>query len=217
MIKIVPPPWNLKGRGFIIVLNEPLSNVAMGLFPNPFQKKSFLSFPMIMLVDYKETPVGPYWELLYIPGRFVLGGGAFWTISRIFVSTEESVFNGRENWGIPKELAKFSLTKEGTHEKIAVFYEEKLLAQFVFANSLFSLPVSTAFIPNCFLKFSQQYNKFQYTFSPQATGKLALANLVDVQCYGPDFIPFGKENVRLALEAVNFTLHFPVPSSIALS
>lgn len=63
----------------------------------------------LMLVDYSESNCGPYRELLLIPGSFRVRDKTLASISRIFVSTTESLASGRRNWGIPKELADFSV------------------------------------------------------------------------------------------------------------
>ncbi len=54
------------------------------------------------LIRYRETPVGPYHEVLFSPG--VLPGT---TIPFIAVDSEPSVQGGRENWTLPKTLARF--------------------------------------------------------------------------------------------------------------
>jgi len=80
-------------------------------------QKEILGGPgMVMLVQYTETPVGPYDELIYIAGKFSLPDEDGKTkiagnrITRIYVSTKESTANGRRNWNIPKEVADFKYT-----------------------------------------------------------------------------------------------------------
>ncbi|KAK4048032.1 hypothetical protein OIV83_005066 [Microbotryomycetes sp. JL201] len=91
----------------------------------------------MMLVRYNESPVGqsdlitallpaegvatktqgsgPYDELLLVPGYFSFiaqGGETVYhhVITRIYVSTPDSIKNGRFNWGIPKHLANFQFS-----------------------------------------------------------------------------------------------------------
>lgn len=54
---------------------------------------------MIQVVRYSSTPVGPYEELVIIPGNFQVSGGsqkgkARMRISRIYVSQKETTYNG---------------------------------------------------------------------------------------------------------------------------
>ncbi|KAK7691486.1 hypothetical protein QCA50_004885 [Cerrena zonata] len=66
----------------------------------------------LMLVRYKDTPVGPYDELIWIPGAFSVPQTSMkkLRITRIYVSAKESVYNGRKNWNIPKTVAHFEFT-----------------------------------------------------------------------------------------------------------
>jgi len=54
----------------------------------------------IMIVRYEDSDVGPYDELMLIPGRAVNphSGKADSRITTIYVSTDASVWNGRRNW-----------------------------------------------------------------------------------------------------------------------
>ncbi|KAI0035950.1 hypothetical protein K488DRAFT_82562 [Vararia minispora EC-137] len=64
----------------------------------------------IILVRYEDTPVGPYDELIMLPGLYARPGkarGKAQRITNIYVSTDESVVNGRRNWYIPKHRADF--------------------------------------------------------------------------------------------------------------
>ncbi|KAE8372669.1 hypothetical protein BDV26DRAFT_285759 [Aspergillus bertholletiae] len=66
-----------------------------------------------IIVHYYDSPVGPYDELLWIPGRFELAkseGEKTYRATRVYVSSKGSVFNGRNNWNVPKALAKFEFT-----------------------------------------------------------------------------------------------------------
>jgi acetoacetate decarboxylase len=62
-----------------------------------------------MIVGYDTSGVGAYKELLFIPALFDFDKKKAFNISKIYVSTEESVYNGIENWGIPKQLANFNI------------------------------------------------------------------------------------------------------------
>lgn len=77
----------------------------------------------VMILRYHQTPVGPYDEVIWIPGSFEvpqLDRGHMVRIGRIYVSSLESVYNGklfftehlyglltttgRRNWNIPKQV-----------------------------------------------------------------------------------------------------------------
>jgi hypothetical protein len=47
--------------------------------------------------------------LLYIGGTLKFGQKRHYSISKIYVSTQDSIDNGQKNWGIPKEMAHFEV------------------------------------------------------------------------------------------------------------
>lgn len=64
---------------------------------------------MAQIIRYSETPVGPYDELAILPGTFSGVGrdGGKRRDSRItgiWVSSKETLINGRKNWNIPKSV-----------------------------------------------------------------------------------------------------------------
>ena len=60
-------------------------------------------------VHYLDTPVGPYAEVLASPAVLLRGGLlAAAHIPFIAVDSEASVRGGRENWALPKTLARFA-------------------------------------------------------------------------------------------------------------
>lgn len=62
---------------------------------------------MAQIIRYRETPVGSYDELAILPGTFSgvgrdSGKRNDSRITGIWVSTKETLVNGRINWNIPK-------------------------------------------------------------------------------------------------------------------
>ncbi|KAL4875707.1 hypothetical protein BJY04DRAFT_154372 [Aspergillus karnatakaensis] len=78
----------------------------------------------VMIVRYEDTDVGPYDELILIPGRATnphsKTARSEMRISTIYVSTEASVWNGRRNWNIPKHLAVFTFTPVNGNKDLAL-------------------------------------------------------------------------------------------------
>jgi len=71
MEKVYPAPWNLTGKGYILLYKFP-GNFVEGKSNLPsFLKGCFAGgFGTLMLVDYSTSNAGPYGELLLIPGKF---------------------------------------------------------------------------------------------------------------------------------------------------
>lgn len=130
-LPVAPAPWFLTGEGWIIPLHTPFSTTPVALSSAAYaplergteadQSDRFHGgVGFVMLVRYKTSNVGPYDELIYVPGLFSRRSPSdqqqpveyFPAITRIYVSTDESVYNGRKNWGIPKHRADFHFASD---------------------------------------------------------------------------------------------------------
>ncbi|KIY53928.1 hypothetical protein FISHEDRAFT_68494 [Fistulina hepatica ATCC 64428] len=94
--------------------------------------------PTIMLLRYLDTAVGPYDEIIFIPGKFrhpIPAGRekakqtteTSQRITNIYVSTPQSVWNGRRNWNIMKHLARFEWendSKNPRQQTVKIFHPE---------------------------------------------------------------------------------------------
>ncbi|KAF8069017.1 hypothetical protein FPV67DRAFT_1490755 [Lyophyllum atratum] len=128
-VEIVPAPWKLKARAWAFLLSglSKTSSFPAG-FATPHEAEvltsdgEFIGGPgAIQILSYSESPVGPYDELIYVPGRWKCKDGkAGARVTRIYVSTKESTENGRRNWNIPKQVADFSITTQGRTTTISV-------------------------------------------------------------------------------------------------
>ncbi|GAA6021087.1 hypothetical protein JCM11491_004411 [Sporobolomyces phaffii] len=169
-IERVPVPWDVKGQGWIFPIYTRFSPtpipLAAGAY-SPFEAGTSFDLGaryhggvgMVMVVRYLEGPAGPYDELLYIPGLFSKEDKPtdyFLTTTRIYVSTDESVANGRAEWGIPKHRAKFAftpLTPDDSRIHLTVSHPTEPFPRPFFSAVLvdsqltpFSLPVSTSWL-----------------------------------------------------------------------
>ncbi|KAJ8082880.1 hypothetical protein PM082_008737 [Marasmius tenuissimus] len=119
-VPVVPAPWKLGGRWWVLILSPLAKNAS---FPagwcvdyqaDALSQDEFVGGPgIIMVVQYDDSPAGPYDELIYVPGRFKhKDGSVSYRITRIYVSTKDSTENGRRNWNIPKQVAKFQYTRD---------------------------------------------------------------------------------------------------------
>ena len=160
-----------------------------------------------MLVDYLKSNAGPYDELLFIPGKFDFKGKKLDTISKIYVSSTESVVNGRANWGIPKEQAEFNFEKLNSREEhIRVNCGGNLVAEFVISSGVLPFPVSTRLLP--FLLVQLHEGKYMYTsFSGNGIGRFAKVKKLEVNSdLFPD-ISLCKPIAAIRVEP--FTITFP--------
>ncbi|KAK2774274.1 hypothetical protein FQN52_004299 [Onygenales sp. PD_12] len=116
-----PDPWmNLKaeffgcvGRAKSLPSGSYADLEAQSAFADPAASGEFRGVgASVMIVRYTETPVGPYDEIVWIPGYFDVPkkGIKKPRVTRIYVSNKDTIYNGRKNWNIPKHFAVFKFT-----------------------------------------------------------------------------------------------------------
>jgi hypothetical protein len=106
-----PAPWTLKATAYSFMFYQ--SESEAGKIPSSFlyspleagsnfaKQKSLGGLASVQLIRYSDTPVGPYDELLFIPGKFATGENApqktGLKVSRIYVSQKHTCYNGRKS------------------------------------------------------------------------------------------------------------------------
>ena len=211
MENLFPAPWSLSGKGYILLYNFNKTFVESLKDLPSFLKGSFTGgIGSIMLVDYSASNAGPYSELLFIPGSFLHHGKKLKTISKIYVSTIESVVNGRRNWGIPKEQANFTFrnSDDGKTEQIHVSSGNNTIADFTIQAGRIPFPVSTKLLPFPLVQ-SHEGHYYYTSFSGNGTGKLA--KVKDIRM-SPELFPDVSGIRPLAAVKVDpFKITFPIP------
>ncbi len=207
-----PPPWDLTGEGFIFpflpnqkIIQKWLTNA------NDLQYRGGLG--AIMLVNYESSNVGPYYELLFIPGNFSKNSRNHKSITKIYVSSEVSVREGFKNWGIPKELAHFEWKKNKNLYNIVITNETGKIS-FQIKKYFFPFPVTTAIYPISLLqKSSEKY--LQTSFVGHGVGYLSSLKKLEVE---GEIFPNLLEISKLRFPCINvspFTLIFPTPVELS--
>ncbi|KAM0749534.1 hypothetical protein T439DRAFT_327222 [Meredithblackwellia eburnea MCA 4105] len=148
VIQDAPSPWTLKGHSYFFpIIVSPFSTSPIPL-PKaalaPLEEQSTAGETWnktfhggvggVVVVRYDESPVGPYDELIYCPGLFSYSAPPtengqdrpppqyLMAITRIYVSTLNSVVNGRRNWNIPKHLASFNFEALSSRKTLMTVY-----------------------------------------------------------------------------------------------
>jgi len=205
-----PPPWTLKGEGIILIYRFDKTWVeGAGLLPPSLQGKARGGLGYVMLVDYQESPVGPYRELLLIPGKFGKKGKQ--TITHIFVDSPQSLSSGRKNWNIPKELASFHWKKEKNRDHIQVETEKGVVFSAEISHGGLSFPISTSLLP---LRLVQTREGKTLATQPQGRGWGKLAKMRNLSLDPQLFPDLRSCSPWLALRVQPFTLQFPIPISL---
>lgn len=210
-VKSAPAPWQLAGEGYILALWLPNAFLDTQTFLPPEQaasRKGRIAY--VMFVDYAASPVGPYHELLFIPGSIDFDGKRHLSISRIFVSSWESVVNGRANWGIPKDHCDFSVQYGADSiDHVALTLDGKAIVDLTFKAGGFNLPVSSKLLPKSWRTLGQKLEGQQYFYAPDASGHVRPATLLAAQIDGAHFPDFRSGKVLAAIRISDFRMDFP--------
>lgn len=207
----VLPPWSLCGHGWIVAMRWPARVAGRAAFvPQALQATLAGPLSILALVDYTESPCGPYRELLFIPGSMRFEDGRrHLSISRIVVSTWDSVVNGRANWGIPKDRADFRIDR-GATDRIAVRSGALEVCALEFGAACGPrLPLSTTWLAQRWLTLAQVHDAHTYYYTPAARGRIRWCRLLDWR-FGPSLFPdLSAARVVAALRVEDFTMLFP--------
>ncbi len=206
---IIPPPWKLTGRAYIVFYRFSHNYVTeKGFVPPALDGMYVRSVGNLMLVDYSDTPVGPYQELLFIPGRFAYGRKDMYSITKAYTSTQASVDNGRANWGIPKELADFTVASENGVDRFQVALAGRTFLDLTFKPGHLPFPASTRMFN---LPLQQPTDEGIYVTRPRAFGWARLADLTQPKVDAAYFPDVSEARPIGTIHLPRFKLTFPAP------
>jgi hypothetical protein len=216
-VPLCPAPWDLRGSGWIVALRLPPGSPAREAFlPAELTGRGRSPVSFLMYVDYAESGCGPYRELLFIPGSIPFEDGRrHLSIGRIVVSTWDSVVNGRNNWGIPKDRADFEVERpagDGREEHIRVTSDGREVCDLRFAASRFApaLPVSGGLLPTGLRTLAQGFRGRTYYYAPEARGRVRPGRLVS-WCFDAKLFPdLADARILAVLQVESFRMTFPV-------
>lgn len=211
--KKIPAPWSLTGNGYIFIYKFPEKFKESPYFRISLSERASSGFGTIMLVDYEKSDAGPYRELLFIPGEFDYLYKKFYSITKIYVSTQESVDNGRANWGIPKELADFQTVRiDKRRERIIVRKDGAIVFEAVLRKRLIPFRVSTRYFSHALVQKLEGPTVYFTEFNGSGRGRLAV--LESLYC-NPDYFPQVCSLRPMAVTAVeDFHITFPVAATL---
>jgi hypothetical protein len=211
-VATVPAPWKLTGSGYVFMIRLPRTMTDDDLFTPPqLRGKRVGNVATLMIVDYATSGVGPYRELLVTPGVFQGEQGRFHSVTRIYVSTYESVANGRVNWGIPKDVANFSIDEsESGRADIVVSRAGRSLAQLRVGARGFPFPIWSGFLPAARRTLVQPWGGKTYRIAPTAHGFVRRARIFDFRFDAELFPDLSRGTVVAGFHLPRFTMTFPV-------
>lgn len=135
-----PPPWTLKTKLYLFITPlkpvNPEEPVLQGLPPGSYTSSENVhpsalapingapqwkgGLTSAVLVRYEDSPVGPYDELIMVVDGFSNPHekGTSGRITNIYVSSRQSIWNGRNNWSVfASLLSPFVSLMDTRHSK----------------------------------------------------------------------------------------------------
>ena len=212
-IPLAPAPWRLKGQAYIITLRLPREQLERdGFIPAGLRLASRSGIAYAMFVDYSQSDVGPYHELLFVPGKLWFGEERFPSVSRIFVSTWPSVVNGENNWGIPKDRCDFSVSygEDGVDRIALTAGDGTRFAELELESWGLNLPGPGQLVPERFRTLAQLKDGKRYTYAPRFKGWFKLAKLRRWRFDSRYFPDLARGTVVSAVKLTSFDLTFPI-------
>jgi hypothetical protein len=101
-----PAPWHT--RADVVVWLHPAAPGAARHLPPDFRDRPTIPLTVGAFVRYRDTPVGPYGEILAAPVLLAEAPLPPACVPFIAVDSLASIRGGRENWDLPKTLARFA-------------------------------------------------------------------------------------------------------------
>ncbi len=203
---VVPPPWRLTGSAYALFYRFSDAYVYDRVALPPSLSGMFVGgIGAILLVDYETSPVGPYRELLFTPGQFAYGRKKRHTVTHIYVSSPASVDGGRANWGLPKQLADFSIDRQSGVDHWRVERDGQLLFEGRFRPGRLALPFpGWLYRPRLMQPWQEQVYETRF----QGSGRIQLTDL-EAPHTGGEFPDVGAARPIGVVRFERFKLTFP--------
>ncbi|MFQ3567009.1 MAG: acetoacetate decarboxylase family protein [Aggregatilineales bacterium] len=210
---VVPPPWKLTGDGWVLFYRFDREFVRQPNAILPELRGTWRGgLGAIAWMNYLTSGVGPYGELLFIPGRFQAGKRRYHSISRIYVGTAASVVSGRANWGIPKELADFSIqTADDGLDHLSASASGTPIAHMVARPGRARLPVNTTLCP---VTLMQHYMGMVFYTPLRIRAGVRWLEVLELESDPERFIDLGTAQPLGAVKLDGFRITFPVPCTL---
>lgn len=203
-------PWLLRGDAFLVLTASTTEQNLADASINPSLRGVYNNlFNALVLADYRESPVGPFRELLYIPGRFRFGvDEERLCISRSYASSEVARVNRREHWGVPSALAPITRTApRSDREEFRV--GDDGFASFAFETFGPDLPLNGKVIPRAFRAFAQLEGDRTFLYTLAITGTMRAARFEPLGFDVTRFPDMSQREMVLAIKISDFLVEFP--------
>ncbi|MFN8379175.1 MAG: acetoacetate decarboxylase family protein [Anaerolineae bacterium] len=210
-VDAVPAPWALTGEGWVVFFRLSAADAARPGILRPELRGTWQGgIGAVSFMRYRSSGVGPYDELLFIPGRVEIGGQTAFSISQIYVTSEASVVNGRANWGIPKDYAPMQIERRDTGEDVLrAGPEDAPFATLIARPGGPRLPLDSSRFP---LSIAQLWDDQTFRISLTVKARVSWLDVVHWRADGIRFPSLVGHRPLAAVKLDDFDITFPVAS-----
>ena len=215
-VREAPAPWQLTGRAYAIALRLPdAQRIEQAGVPAILGEPAG-RYSLMMFVDYTDSDVGPYHELLFIPGSYDFADGhRHLSIGHIYVSSQDSVVNGQNNWGIPKDLASFEVVRGKGEDTVTVSRDGQVFCRLTLRHGRLGVPVFAPLVPRRLRTLGQVREGKTFIYAPSASGTLCRGQLTEGWADGVHFPEIQKGRVIAGGYMPAFRMNFPVADTFS--
>lgn len=215
--ELAPPPWQLQGRGLVALFycSRAFGNRCAETVPG-LEGRAVGGIGALMLVDYAASNVGPYRELLIVPGRFADDAGTPTpAVTHIWVSTQASIDNGRHHWGLPKARASFRDEilggADSAKRRVSIHQRGHSAVRLTYRPFGPQLPVTTGLLRNRWQTLEQPLDGQRYRTRVSANGRVRAARISEATIPpDADFADIFSQRHLASLAVPRFTMTFPL-------
>ncbi|MCH8542588.1 MAG: acetoacetate decarboxylase family protein [Alcanivorax sp.] len=215
-VREAPAPWQLTGRAYAIALRLPdAQRIGQSGAPAVLGEPEG-RYSLMMFVDYTDSDVGPYHELLFIPGSYAFADGhRHLSIGHIYVSSMDSVVNGQNNWGIPKDQASFDVVRGKREDRVTVSKDGEVFCRLTLRHGRLGVPVFAPLVPRKLRTLGQVRDGKTFIYAPSASGTLRHGQLVEGWADGTHFPEIQHGSTILGGYMPAFRMNFPVADTFS--
>lgn len=210
----VPPPWRLRGTGYIFVFTfEPWFLRSGGFVPPELGEGFEGQLGAMVVAEYRQSPAGAYRELFFLAGRNRRWRNHHFSIVRAYVSSEASAAAGHENWDIPKQTADFEvITGKDGAERVIVSRNGWAEVDLTVAPARrLALPAWSFLAPPSWRTFVQFRDGNPVETRVSGRGMLRPAKLLDFRTMPLAFPDVTKGEMVAGLRIEKLRLSMPMP------
>jgi acetoacetate decarboxylase len=142
-IDFPPAPWRLRGYGFQTLRAVPASAV-LPLVPKGARIVSVwpgTTLGCVYFASYEPGSTLVYHEVIVAAGLVWLNGRLGFVLPRLYVDNPQSYAGGHAIWGMPKEMATFSIDERGVERVIDVRQDGREVIRLRFGPPGWNVPV----------------------------------------------------------------------------